>query len=153
VATLLLPWVDGENDLRHAVLDWLDSRGLSILALAQARGLRIPALAGMGAGSESREAALDVLNAVTEGYLATNQNGWEIAIVGGERRLTVGPGQPQDVEVNIVPPAGGGRASYALKVSDGSSRAVVGTVVELDATETELRISESSMEAWGEEPR
>lgn len=112
--TLLLPWAKGETDLRCAVLAWLDAQRLSILAVAEARGLKMPAVAGTGAGSESRQSELSVLAALTDGYLATDPNGWEIAIVDGERRLTVGPGEPQDIEVSIVPPAGGGRASYAL---------------------------------------
>lgn len=155
VATLLLPWLPGENDLRGEVLEWLDSRDLDLLGLASAEGLRIPELAGAGPGAPSREDELYALTEMTDGFLPTDPKGWEIAILGGEngeRRLNVGPENPQAIEVHVVAPPGPGRASYALKVSDDSSGALVGTIVELEATETELRISESSMEAWDEDP-
>jgi hypothetical protein len=132
---LLVPWGEGERDLRQAVLTWVESQGLTddLLAAAAERG-------AVGA------APVDALETISDGFLSPDPAGWEIGL-GNETRFTVGPETSQSIAVSIRPP-GRGRMSYALKVVDSAdpSRYVIGPVVELEATRTKLRISEGSLD-------
>jgi hypothetical protein len=124
-----------DHDLLSSVVEWLGEGGLRdrVHEVAEDRGVR---------GN-----LIEELQAITDGYLDSFE-GWEVSLDEGdawnEAKLSVGPGESSEFALNINPPSGGGRTSVAVKATDRDdpSRSVIGPVIELEATENELRIGE-----------
>jgi hypothetical protein len=141
---LLYPWAGewDEHDLARALLEWVESEGLMEALISSVAG------AGPAESVDPRPALL----ALSEGFLGQENTGWEISLASGnplperadwrERQLRVEPEEPQAVLVNIVPPPGGGRTCYALRVIDSDGEAVTGSIVELEADEDGVWVRE-----------
>jgi hypothetical protein len=141
---LLYPWAgeSDEHDLARAVLEWVESEGLTRALLSSVAG------AGPAEPIDPRP----VLQALVDGFLGEENAGWEISLASGdplperedwrERQLGVEPGRPRELVVNVVPPPGGGRTCYALRAVDSDGEVVTGSVVELEADEDGVWVRE-----------
>jgi len=138
---LLYPWGEDEYDLGEVVLQWIEANNLG--------GSLLDAVAGAGRGAPDPRAALQ---AISDGFLSRESEGWEIWLGGGkprterdgwrERQFAIEAEQPRDLTVTVRPPTRGGRMSYALRVTDTDGEVVTGGVVELEAEDAGLWIRE-----------